>query len=292
MALGRTRESAMATKHPMRYRIPVALAGVALNAAAFGVGSASATLLEEVAGAAKSVAPPVTVPAAPSLPSTAPPSTPPAPVAAPVAPQAPAKLPTSVTQTSSPSSTEVSSPVADVPSAGGVTGAPKKATSPTGSGEALARQSGHGASASTSEVGTAGGAALTSGRAPRKPSAPSAPPSIRSAEVAPLRRWLARVWPAIELGRGEAVLAKWEDTRTRPLTVFDPPRLFLLGIARASGDPTPSEHSATPNDPLAGPNSAPVLAGREITLFVIFSFAALLALLVSTVWAELRARYR
>jgi hypothetical protein len=320
MALSQTRESVIATKHPLRYRIFVAVAGVVLSAAALGGTSASATLPGEVEGTAKSIAPPVTAPVAASLPSV--PSIP-APSVPPAVPQVPAQTPAPSPSSSpapapSSSTTRASNPVApvaDAPSVGGVTGSAKKVaavpstpkeaakqvTSPV-RGSGAARPSGHGTSASTADVGASGGDALISGTARRKPAAPSAPPSIRPAKVAPLRQWFARIWPAIELGGNGAVLAQLEGAR--PLTVFDAARLFLLGITLASSEPTPSGHlgapnaslgpnaSPRPNASLGAPNNSLVPGGREITLFVIISFAALLALLASTVWVELRARYR
>ncbi len=303
MALGRIGKSAI-TATPLRYRIPVAVVGVVLSAASFGVTSASATLSGDVTGVVGSLVPPATVPVAPSPPSPPPPATPPAPTA-PAVPQVPVKLPTGVMPASSPSSspapapsgntTEVPSPAADVPSVGGTTGAARKAASSVPSGETSVRQSDRGASAPTSEVGATEVDARTSGAPRRKLAAASAPPSIKTGRAAPLRRWLARVWPAIALGPDGASPAQWGDRRpegTRPPTVFDAARLLLLGIARASGDPAPSENPARPSASPAAPNDGSLPGGREITSFVIVSFAALLALLASSVWVELRARYR
>jgi hypothetical protein len=114
-----------------------------------------------------------------------------------------------------------------------------------------------------------------------------------------LRRWLARVWPAIALGRnGAALLAKLED---KPwLTLADVAQLLVLGaigtsgdLVSASADPasSPSGHATAPADPPTAPNNSLAPRGREITFFVIFSFAALLALLVSTLWVEIRSKY-
>jgi hypothetical protein len=68
--------------------------------------------------------------------------------------------------------------------------------------------------------------------------------------------------------------------------------LLVLGIAQARGDPLPSEHPATPDSSFAASGNALVSAGRESTLFITFYFAAMLALLTSTIWVKLRARYR
>src|SRR4029077_13291765 len=141
-------------------------------------------------------------------------------------------------------------------------------------------------------IGTVGGNALASGSTPRKPTGPSAPPSIKSAQAAPLRHWFAHVWPAIELGRDGAVLAKREGGS--PLTVSGVAQLLLMGAIRASasGDPTLSRHAAATLDPShAAPDSTLVPGGREITFFIMFSFAALLALLIATAWAEIRSKY-
>jgi hypothetical protein len=119
----------------------------------------------------------------------------------------------------------------------------------------------------------------------------SAPPSIGSAQAAPLRRWLAYVWPAIALGRNGEVLAKGETLP--PLTLAGVARLLVMGATRASsgGDPRPSAHAVTPEGPRAAPNGTLVPGGAEITSFVIFSFVALLALLISAAWMEVRSKY-
>jgi hypothetical protein len=58
------------------------------------------------------------------------------------------------------------------------------------------------------------------------------------------------------------------------------------------GSPPPP-YVVTPEDTTrTTPAAIPLPAGREITFFVIFAFVALLALLASSIWAELRARYR
>lgn len=119
----------------------------------------------------------------------------------------------------------------------------------------------------------------------------SAPPSIGSARPAPLRRLLAYVWPAIALGRNGEALAKGKTLP--PLTLAGFARLLVMGATRASGggDPSPSGQAVTSDAPRAAPNGTLVPGGPETTSFIIFSFAALLALLISAAWMEVRSKY-
>ena len=131
-----------------------------------------------------------------------------------------------------------------------------------------------------------GDGALASGAVPRK----LAPPSLGSARAAPLRRWLAYIWPAIALGRDRAALARAEDAP--PLIEAAVTRLLTMGATHpgANGDPTLSGPVGPRDDPPVADDTL-VPGGREITFFVIFSFAALLALLISTIWVEARSKY-
>jgi hypothetical protein len=284
-----------------------------MSVATFGVTSASASLSGDVARTVGSVVSPVTAPAAPSLPS-AQPSTPPPPEA----PQAPATPPVTATSPPPPSppanlasgATKAVDSVTGVlgdggKASGGVTGSPSKAAttvssasrevapSASGNGGSVPLQGGSRASAPSAGAGAAKDDPLPAGTAPRRLAGPSAPPSIESARAAPLQRWLARVWPAIELGRDGSALATWEGGP--PRTALDVvARLLVMGAARASAtaDPTLSAHAAR-SDAAArpAPVGIPVPDRREITFFVIFSFAALLALLLSTLWVEVRSKY-
>jgi hypothetical protein len=272
--------------------IPVAVACVVVSALAFNATPASATLTGEVVKVAGSIVPEVTAPAPPaapappSPPSATPPSTPS--VAAPAAPQVPAKLPTGAA-TSSPSSnpaptvassaTKASSPVADGLADAGATETSKQAA------PAVSRTSKQAATAVSS----------TSHEKAKQVAAPNDPPSIRPARAAPLRRWFAYVWPANALGGDGAALAR--SAGALPLTVAGVARLLFIDAIRAirastSGAPTLSGNVATPDaPPSAAPDRTFVPSGPEISFFVIFSFAALLALLAFTVWVEIRSKY-
>ena len=273
-----------------RCRVPVGMICGALSAVALGAAPASAALPVEVTEAAKSVATPVTAPIAQSLPQAGQPSIP---AAAPTAPQNPVKLPA-----------ETTPPARDATAAATVTpveNAAKQVTSATDSGGGSTRQSGDGTNASASDAsdaGPIGGGAFAPGTTRRERATPSAPAAIRPAKAAPQRRWLARVWPAIELGRGQpdlAVLLAALVNRggARPLTVSDAARLFVLGISRASGDPAAAQRSAAaPNAPLGAPDGALGPADRESLLLIVLYFATVLALLASTIWTRLRAWHR
>jgi hypothetical protein len=87
-----------------------------------------------------------------------------------------------------------------------------------------------------------------------------------------------------------------------PLTLGEVARLLVMGgvrasaggdLASASGEPAGfrAGQAAPPDDRPAGPSDSLVPGGSEITFFVIFSFAALLALLISTLWMEVRSKY-
>jgi len=305
MTFRHTSESAVGTKQHLLCCAVVALAGVLMSTAAFGVASASAALPEEVVGSVRSIVSPVTAPAAPTLPDAAP-STPSPPPAAPEAPQAPASPPPNPVTTLASSATKAVATVTGALADGGASQASKKAatvvsstssegakqvTPPAGSGPPAASPSGRGASAPTAEVGTVGDDAPASETATRKFAGPAAPPSITAAREAPLRRWFAYVWPAIAFGRGGVALGEREGAPSP--TVSDVVRMLLAGAfpASATGGATVSRGTATRDAPHAAPNNTPLPEGREITFFVIFSFAALLAFLMSTLWVEVRSKY-
>ncbi len=298
----------------LKYVISTVVAGAIAGAAALGAAPASASLTGEVVGAAKSILPPVAVPAV-QLPQSVPPPATPPPASTPDAPQAPATPPSEVTPTptspSNPVSTVASSTtkalehVAEALPGGGKAGAKRgvdaipsaskdagQVPPPLRDGGSATLQDGRGASASIAQPETARDDATMPGAAPRKLTAHRAPPSIGSVRVAPLRRWLARVWPAIELGRARVALARLLEGAP-PLPVSGVTRSLSIGIVRASagGDPTLSEPAATPSPPPTAPRNSLVPGGREVTFFVVFSFVALLALLVSTLWVEVRSKY-
>ncbi len=314
MTFKRIVESAAETKQRLLRVVSAAAVIVVASTAAFGVTSASATLpggVEKVVGAAGSAVPAVTETvgaAAPGAVSPAPPPSPSPPAAAPDTPQAPAPPSSSPAPPLADSVTKAVGQVADVLADEGTTETPKKAAAAvtgTSKGETkqvapsarsegpVTFQGGRSASAPTPGGGSVVADAPSSRSTPRMLGERPAPPSVGSARPAPLRRWLAYVWPAIALGRNGEALAKGETLP--PLTLAGLARLLVMGATRASGsgdgDPMPSAHATPPDVPRAAPNGTLVPGGAEITSFVIFSFAALLALLISAAWMEVRSKY-
>jgi hypothetical protein len=302
---------------------------VVVGAGAFGVASASASLTGDVVKTVGTVVPAVAPPAPP--PSTPPPPAPPAPTVIPAAPKVstPSPPPSPVTTVKS-TATKVVGQVANVVSGGGstepskqvaealtnasgaVANAPSAVTNTPSaaatskevtkqvapsvtSSESAGPARDHVGSVPTAELGEAGGDPALPDAASRKHVVPGAgaPPSIRSARVAPFPRWLARIWPAIALGRDGAARVRGQDALS--LSVSDVARLLLagaLGVSASGGDLTAAAPATTPDAPSSvGPRASLVPGGREITFFVIFSFAALLAFLISAVWVEVRSKY-
>ncbi len=277
----------MGAKRPQRspkHRIPFAVAGIVLCAWALGADSASASLVGEVEATAASVVAPVTAPITQSLPQAVPPSTP---AAAPAAPQIPVKLPAEVKPPPTPAATNdtAASPAEN---------APKPVTHSAGSEGGLPRQrSGDGAESAPAGDPAGGGAPAAETAQPKRATS-AAPVSVRPAKAAPRHRWLARVWPAIELGRVNPVLAALlavlvKGEGARPLRASDAAQPHVLGISRASGDPALAE----PSTQAGAPDYGSVSKGEEFfTLLIILYFATMLALLVSTMWGRLRVRHR
>ena len=138
------------------------------------------------------------------------------------------------------------------------------------------------------DPGNAAGAAGT---------ASGAPPSIRAAEVAPVSRWLARIWPAIALGGGNgpapvAAAVAMAEELFRPAAAVVARVLALT----SSNTPTPmslpfAEQPATTNAPHPTFPGAAVAADEEETLYLV-ALMSLLALLAFTVWREFRSALR
>jgi hypothetical protein len=302
MAFRRTNEAGFASK--LSLRCGIALAGAVLIATVFGVASASATLLEDAAGAAKAVVPPATGTSAPSLPSAAP-STPQAPV--PTAPQVPVKVPIApqpppvsvTTPTSShlapaPSggSTGVSNPGVDLPSVDKITsGAKELAGAATSTSTEGARQA-----TASARSGTGKGSTGPGGPGATRPGTGAR--SVESAKVAPLRRLLAYVWPAIALGPAGKLLAtlqaRWEAATS--LLALNAIRFLsgLMGITGAGGTAGLSKHSPITNlSPPADSTDLSLPGGGGISLVIfIISSAALMGWLIFSVRRELGSMYR
>jgi hypothetical protein len=112
--------------------------------------------------------------------------------------------------------------------------------------------------------------------------------------VAPLRRWLAHVWPAIRLGgwagRTSPVLAIAEGLVRPAAALAQTLALALPYEARPSGSPLADEPGAANPRHVALPTAPPV-EDREKTLYLIV-LAALMVLLAFTVWREFRSALR
>jgi hypothetical protein len=286
----------MAAEHSLRY--PTAVVAIALGAATFCASSAAATLPEAVTSVVKSTVPAAVaaLPAA-SPPDAAPPSTPPAttpsPLASPPAAPATPRVPSSPLRTT-PAAETTRVVVAAVTSATGK--ATELAAPPTRDTPTPVHLNDDGAGnppAAVAKTADRARSAAAAGGAPAKPAPGGAPRSIGTAQAAQPRWWLARVWPAVALrgGEGPTQPTWWGGGGSPPA-----PRLAHRAPADSqpgsTGPPPPTRVAAPGGTTRPTPTGIPVPASRELTLFVIFSFAALLALLASTIWTELRARYR
>jgi hypothetical protein len=318
MIVRRTKEATLAPRLSLRWG--VSLAGAVLIALVFGVSSAPASPLGKVVESVESVVPPVAAPSTPSLPS-APSATPPqAPV--PSVPKAPVDVPT-VPQ--APVDTSPAPQVPPVKAPGGTRKAPGGtrtpplslplpsggSTKPSDPGIDLAsvdeKADGITQSAGTPTGASAAGARQTAtsarngvGNDPSRPGATR--PGIEaghveSAKIAPLRRLLAYVWPAIALGSAGELLAtlqtRWGVAALLAMSDISAVPRLLSGLTRASGTggvAGVSEHSGTSNPSPANYIDTWVLDNSGISILVfLISCAALVALLAFTVRRELRS---
>jgi hypothetical protein len=120
------------------------------------------------------------------------------------------------------------------------------------------------------------------------------PLSVRPADVAAVRRWIARIWPGVPLGGGSdggGILTAVGTELLRPaITAVARSLLAVAGVARAVGDGgaspvgTPAKPSA-PHGFLS--NVASPTTWTQIPYLV--AIAALLALLAFTIWREFRS---
>lgn len=287
----------------------ISLVAAVLFALACGVPFASAGGVKEVVGSAGS--------ATPSVPETAPPpqvtlpTAAPAPVKIPPPPPAtPAKVPPahqdsavkSPGTTPSPShgspaptgdSASGSGPRVGLPTVDGLTG---DATEGVGSVAGGARRGPHSTPASAGsgvDRDSGGRGAARTGREAG---------SLRSARVAPLRRLLAYVWPAIALSPAGKLLAslraRWDAAisprasradASRPLSGLSGPNV-PVGAAGTGSLTGLSDRSALSNPSSSGSRGIAVTVGPAISLGVlILFFTALLALLGFTIRRELHS---
>jgi len=243
------------------------------------------------ASALGSLVPPVTETPALSLPSAAPaqtsvPTVPQAPVMVPTVPQAPVET-SLAPQASGARSTETASSGVDLPSVNQMA---------NGTGESA------GAASAASAAGAQQTAASARNRVGQGSGARDATRlgteagSVESAKVAPLRRFLAYIWPAIALGPTSQLVAtlraRWEAASS---AVSDVPRGLsgLTAATGAGGVAGISAHSATPSsaEPTATGTWVPDGSAISQLVFIVLG-AALIALLVFTIRRELRSMAR
>lgn len=277
------------------------LAAGAVLAGAVCVPSASAGLVEEAANTVGSTVKSVqeTANVVPSLPGPTPPATPsPPPATATPSPprQVPVKPPSKEPPAPAP---RAGDDAADPPLVDEVAGAAQKAAdSMTSAANDTASRA-----ATTPVRRDDGPVAVPQDHADRAASeavvrgsrtASNPPVAVRAAEVAALKRWLARVWPAVSLGgsevRGAGVVEGIAGGLLRPaLTAVTGLLLASSPVLQTSGDSPLSGHQGVAGASRSAPNPAlaPTLAERGSFLYLI-AIGGLLALLGFTVWREFR----
>jgi outer membrane biosynthesis protein TonB len=319
----RTREAAFTPKPSSRKG--VLLVGAVLIASIFAIPSASASPLENAADHVKSVV--SQVPGTPGPPPAVP-STPPSLPTPPPAPSAPQNTP-SPTPPKPPKLPSPPKPPAEVPAAPqnprGTAGVNATEAGSTTSGSAAAHGSaGSGASVDLPTVGTADGtgrpAAMATNPAAGGASRPAASTgdgsgevpggpapsgleagSVGSARVAPLRHWIAYVWPAFPVGRVATLLASFlsgDVAAATSLLISGVPQLLSdLGDSGPGYGPRNvaelSKHSEISNPPAADSPDLWIADGERVAplIFIVLA-AALMALLGFTLRRELRAMRR
>lgn len=287
----RHQRSSIASRYSLRGSIAI---GVALLVSIFGASPASASPLREVADAAGSLVTTVTGAPGPSLPNGQPPAIPPAPIADPATPPAAAKVPPAKVPISppvpSPSHQPTPSPAgAESEAAGAAAGVPSAdrgasdekqlSSSITSTSTQAPRQGG-----ASDRNGLGASLDRERGHDPDKTAASGTRErSVGAAEAAPLRRWLAYVWPAVSLGpaaRALAVLLPDLVGASAP-PMPDPARLFtqVLGVAASSGGSALSEPASTPHSSQPAPYSdlMPSSGGMSFLATILTVIAALIA---------------
>jgi hypothetical protein len=269
-----THGTGIASRQRLRRIVLVAGAVLIGSASSVPVPSASATLMGEAANTVGSAVESV----------------------APVAPRAPVKLrPEAVPAPSPPPS----SSGVGVPPVDGVAGAAgDSAGSVTSIGRETTQQA---AAASVRNAGSpvsipTNGPDAGAGRATPRPigTASSAPTSITVAEVAAVKRWIARIWPAIPLGgnAGRALAARAMGDLLRPAAAATARLLSLAPLIARGTDGSPySGHPGTASaSRLALPDVSASADGRGIIYLIVL--VALLAFLAFPIWREFRSVLR
>lgn len=121
--------------------------------------------------------------------------------------------------------------------------------------------------------------------------------SVGLAEEAPLRRGLARVWPAVGLGPIGDLLPAFPGALDDATVLSSPGLARLLSEAAPHGSAPQGdgleERTALVHRPAPDPRSVSLPVGGELSAFVLFlAAAALIALLVFAIRQELGPMYR
>jgi hypothetical protein len=289
----------------LRRGLGLVLGGVLLGSVA-GAPSAPATPVGEAGDIAG--LPEKAVQATPNAVPSPPSTTPSPPVATPAPPRVPREPPTGAP--SAPSPSPPGSGGAGAPSGDGITGAAQNAAGSVTSAvreaatRAIPSVSNERGSSARSEGGVVSAprsnpdAGANANEAPTRArgAGPSQPPSIAAAREVALRRWFARIWPAIALGGSDAARG-WvsriiEERLLRPAVAAIARSLALVPpTALAVGDSLPGGHRGTGNDPQRALPSAPPVLGRGKIVYLV-AITALLALLAFTIWKEFRSALR
>lgn len=278
----------------MRKGLKIRLAGIAVTALLLGAPAALASPVQEIVGTGPP-SPPVAVPevSVESLPKP--------PVRVQVEPPAPPRV--SLPPVSSP---PVKPPVPPpAPEEQAATEAPVGAPSPSGPVDGLARSARGvvenlaGSSHSTGQADHLPlGTRATKGSSGQVPDTAAAP-VVEPGRPAPVRRWLARVWPAVALGPFGELLSALPRGLEAIVGVSVPELRRVLvalqtgagvGAGDRGGQPAPTV-ALQPSQPSPPPVAIPV--GGAISVFVLLiASACLLALLLFAVRQELGALYR
>jgi hypothetical protein len=246
---------------------------------------ASADLLKEATGTVETVTS--------SLPQATPPSDPsastPAPTPPPVQIQVPTPPKVSAPKVTVPSPVKTSPP--DSPSVG--------AASSSGVGNVLAGSAKESvdtvAGTPTAAGPEAGGAASPGHGRARATSPASGARSVESRREAPLRRWMAYVWPAVALGPlGELVTGLQAALGHSTLPRIPVPNFLGLMSGLAAGTVTSDRgHSSAPDFSPAGSPAISLPGGEDFPLLrLLVSFLAFMGLLLVAVRLELGSPYR
>jgi hypothetical protein len=283
----------------MRFRwISIA---VVLFQAVLVVPTAFATPLGKVTDSVGAALPSSPSVSSPQLPGTPPAPDPPPIPAPPAAPAPPGVSPPPVPVPTPPRSQPIQTPTVETPPRTPDPSRPASTTGPGSAGSAPDRVPAAVGAAGGREESADGIPGDSEGRASDGPGGrrlDSGAGSVDPAEVAPLGRLLAYVWPAFAVGSVTEFLAAFragvgEAVASSPVGALLGSPLDLAGESGAIGVAGVSRHSTTANPPPEDPDGIRIESGGELALFVLLAVAAaLVAGFGFTLRHELRSMYR